>query len=333
MSLAMPCLDLHVCKHVLCSYAYVYAFTCLYSWICVLPCFYAYTYMLTCISPCLYAQIGIFTCLHRCVLLALCHLSCACMLYILFMCLGLDLVCHAMCYCSPFVSFYRIFLCVSLMIWTRSRPFGLCHRPCTMAHIKRVWIIPICMSMLACFYALCLCQPLQFQALPCLAPSVGLTFPTPMRPFLDVTIWEASLDARFALHDAMLTMLVCATRWLSMHPYTLDHMSMHELCLLVCRPCLNTMKLWTFDPKLHLSLADTTFCLLSCLFACLLASLFVCLLVRLLILLLVISPATCYACFACMLVCFYTHYALSMHLFSFHCLSTSFLSLSLHVHT
>ena len=42
----------------------------------------------------------------------------------------------------------------------------------------------------------------------------------------------------------------------------------------------------------------------ACLLSCLLASLFVCLLVHLLILLLVMSPATCYACFFCMLVCF-----------------------------
>ena len=67
--------------------------------------------------------------------------------------------------------------------------------------------------------------------------------------------------------DVMLTMLVCATRWLSMHFYTLAYMSMHESWLLVCRPCLNTMKLSTFDPNLHLSLANTIFCLLSCLFA------------------------------------------------------------------
>jgi len=85
--------------------------------------------------------------------------------------------------------------------------------------------------------------------------------PTPMRPCLDVTIWEASLDARLlrtylslsASCDAMLTMFVCATRWLSMHLCTLAHMSMHESCLLVCCPCFNTLKLWTFDPNLHLS--------------------------------------------------------------------------------
>ena len=74
--------------------------------------------------------------------------------------------------------------------------------------------------------------------------------------------------------DVMLTMLVCATRWLSMHLYMLAYMSMHESCLLVYHPCFNTMKLWTFDPNLHLSLANTTFYLLVCLLTCLLAFLF-----------------------------------------------------------
>ena len=80
--------------------------------------------------------------------------------------------------------------------------------------------------------------------------------------------------------DDMLTILVCATRWLSLHLYTLAYMSMYESCLLVCRPYFNTMKLWTFDPNLRLSLADTTFCLLFHLFAfslvCLLSCFFAC---------------------------------------------------------
>ena len=46
---------------------------------------------------------------------------------------------------------------------------------------------------------------------------------------------------------------------------------MHESCLLVCHPYFNTMKLWTSNPNLHLSIADTTFCL----FVCLLSSSFV----------------------------------------------------------
>ena len=66
------------------------------------------------------------------------------------------------------------------------------------------------------------------------------------------------------LCDDMLAMLVCATRWLYMHLYTLAYMSIHESCLLVCRPCFNTIKLWTFDPNLHLSLTDTTFRSFSC---------------------------------------------------------------------
>ena len=36
-----------------------------------------------------------------------------------------------------------------------------------------------------------------------------------------------------------------------MHFYMLAYMSMHESCLLVCRPCFNTKKLWTFNPNLH----------------------------------------------------------------------------------
>ena len=80
--------------------------------------------------------------------------------------------------------------------------------------------------------------------------------------------------------DDMLNMLVCATHWLSMHLYTLAHMFMHKSCLLLCHPCFNTMKLWTFDPNLHLSPMDTTFYLPFCffvfLFVCLLSCFFTC---------------------------------------------------------
>ena len=113
------------------------------------------------------------------------------------------------------------------------------------------------------------------------------------------------------LHDAMLTMLVCAIHWLSMHLYTLAYMFMHESCLLVCRPYFNIMKLWTSDPNLHLSLADTTFHLLSCLFACFLVSL-----LTMPIMLIYFMPLS---------------YALCT--FSLHCLSVGFLSLPLYVHT
>ena len=116
--------------------------------------------------------------------------------------------------------------------------------------------------------------------------------------------------------DDMLTMLVCATRWLSMHLYTLIYMSMHESCLLVCRPYFNTMKLWTSDPNLHLSLVDTTFLLLSCLFAFLLAFLFLCLPCLSCLSALCLSICSLhlflpllYAGFLCLCICMHTHEA------------------------
>ena len=135
------------------------------------------------------------------------------------------------------------------------------------------------------------------------------------------------------LCDDMLAMLVCTTRWLSMHLYTLVYMFMHESCLLVCRPCFNTLQLWTFDPNLHLSLINTTFCFPSC-FVCLFICFFVCL------------PDFLFVCASClsyllphamlamsiMFICFMP-LSYALYFFSFHCLSVGFLSLPLHVRT
>ena len=110
----------------------------------------------------------------------------------------------------------------------------------------------------------------------------------------------------------MLAMLAYATHWRSMHLYTLPYMFMYESCLLVCHPCFNTM-------NLHFSLVDTTFCLLSCFFVISLVCLYACFLVSLFAM-------------SLMLICFMPpSYALCI--FSFHCLSTGFLSLPLHVYT
>ena len=77
-----------------------------------------------------------------------------------------------------------------------------------------------------------------------------------------------------APRNVMLTMLVYATRWLFMHLYMLAYMFMHESCLLVCHPYFNTMKLWTFDPNLHLPSWTPPF---VCFLACLHVFLFFCL--------------------------------------------------------
>ena len=128
--------------------------------------------------------------------------------------------------------------------------------------------------------------------------------------------------------DDMLAMLVCVTRWLSMHLYTLAYMSMHEFCLLVCRPYFNTMKLWTSDPNLHLSHVDSTLCLLACLFAFLLVCLLSCLFAFSLVCL---HPCTyVYHVYRVYLLYVFLY---ALRIFSFHCLSAGFLSLPLHVHT
>ena len=123
-------------------------------------------------------------------------------------------------------------------------------------------MIPICMSMLACFYASMLLLAslvLGFATFDALGGFVVVWLhPTPIRHCLDVTLGMRRHDADSlralpfsAPCNDMLTMLICATRWLYMHLYTLVYMSMHESCLLVCHPCFNTMKLWTFNPNLH----------------------------------------------------------------------------------
>ena len=163
MSLAIPCLDLHVCMHVLFSYAYVYAFI-----VCMLGFVFFHAFMLT--STCLdvhshaYMHISMLICVDQCVYMLGSMFSkcftpssmCLCASHHVYVLRPRPcLLCHML--LLPFCSFYRIFLCFGLMVRTRSRPYGVCHRPYTTAHIKRVWIIPICMSMLACLYILCLC--------------------------------------------------------------------------------------------------------------------------------------------------------------------------------
>ena len=115
--------------------------------------------------------------------------------------------------------------------------------------------------------------------------------------------------------NAMLTMFVCATSWLYIHLYTLAYMSIHESCLLVCRPYFNTMKLWTFDPTYICPLRTPSFvCFLACFHFCLFA--YFPAIIAMSIMLIYFMPLSHTLC-----------------ILSFHCLSAGFLSLPLHVHT
>ena len=209
------------------------------------------------------------------------------------------------------------------MVRTRSRPYSLCHPPHTKAHIKgfgssylhvyACWLLYFTLVLASLILGFTMLDAFRRLDL------VWLHL-TPIRPCSDVNIWKASPDAALlhaypsALRDAMLTMPIYATHWLSMHLYTLAHMSMHKSFLLVCRPCFNTIKLWTFDPNLHLSLMDATFCLLSWLFV-----LFACLLVSLLAM-------------SITLFCFMLFHMLFASFLSIACLLVSCLCLCMYTH-
>ena len=109
------------------------------------------------------------------------------------LCLDLGYVCLAMCYCSFFVA-YLSFLCFDLLIGTRSRPYGLCHRPFTLAHIKGFGspVLHVYASLLLCFTLVLASLVLGLALLDTLSGFVVMWLhPTPMRPCLDVTIQDA----------------------------------------------------------------------------------------------------------------------------------------------
>ena len=162
MSMVMSCLDLHVCMHVLCSYAYMSRS--MLSHACVLGSMFSTCFMLS--SMCLCAPC------HACVPRP-------------------RLVCHAMCYCSPFVtlSFFLEFWPIgSNSIWTL---WSLSSFVNWGPH-QRVWIINIFhvfARLLLCFMLVLASLVLGFAMLDALGGFVVVWLhPSPMRLCLDVTI-------------------------------------------------------------------------------------------------------------------------------------------------
>ena len=177
--------------------------------------------------------------------------------------------------------------------------------------------------LLLCFTLVLASLVLGFATLDALSGFVVVwLYLTTIRPCLDVTIWDASPWCRllraylspFPLHAMSCLPCLFVPPMASLHLCTLAYMFMHESCLLVCHPCFNTMKSWTFVPNLHLSPLDTTFSLPFCLFAFSLAFLFLCL--------------PCLSCLSALCLFHMPYTSLS-----FHCLFAGFLFLPLHVHT
>ena len=96
------------------------------------------------------------------------------------------------------LSLYLSFLCFGLLVRTRSRPYGLCHRPYTMAYIKGFGspYFHVYACLLLCFMFALASLVLGFAMFGTLhgLDHVCLHL-TPMRPRLGVITWDASPDA------------------------------------------------------------------------------------------------------------------------------------------
>ena len=98
-----------------------------------------------------------------------------------------------LCSIEAFLSLYLSFLCFGILLRTQSRPYGLCHRPYTSAHIKGFGshILHDYACLRLCFKLVLASLVLGFAMLDALSGFVVVWLhPTPMRPCLDVTIWE-----------------------------------------------------------------------------------------------------------------------------------------------
>ena len=156
MLLAMPCLDL--CA--LCVYFHV-------IWL----------------DHCLH----MLMCLDLCSQHDLCHLPCVCALHAMF---------FMPCAIVALLLLCLSYLCFSLSVRTQSRPYGLCHCPYTLAHIKGFGSsLLACLCLLASYalFSMLASLVLGFAMLDPLSRFVDVWLrPMLIRPCLDVTIWDAS---------------------------------------------------------------------------------------------------------------------------------------------
>ena len=147
--------------------------------------------MPTCLDLCFHMPM----CLDLRSLHALYYLPCAYVLHALFVCLDLGNVCHAMCYYSPFVAF------VSLSCFLAYR-FGPNLDPMVFVIIHTPWLISkgldhpylyVYICVLLCFMLMLASLVLGFTTFDALSGFMVVWLHlTPMRPCLDVTIWDAS---------------------------------------------------------------------------------------------------------------------------------------------
>ena len=128
------------------------------------------------------------------------------------------------------LSLYLSFLCFSLMARTQSTPYGLCHRPGTSAHIKGFGspYLDVYAFLLLCFMLVLASLVLGFAILNtvygCVVISNAHEALFGCNHLGCITMMSIASCIPFPFSapcDDMLTMLVCATRWLYPHLYTI----------------------------------------------------------------------------------------------------------------
>ena len=137
-----------------------------------------------------------------------------------FVCLDLcSACCHLPCAIVALLSLYLSFLYFGLLVWTQSRPGGLCHRPCPWPTSKSSDhpYLHVYACLFLCVTLVLASLVLGFAMLDAFSGfMVVWLHPMPMRPCLDVTIWDASPWCR----------LLCA------------YLSPFQLRAMICLPCL-----------------------------------------------------------------------------------------------
>ena len=96
------------------------------------------------------------------------------------------------------LSLYLSFLHFGLLVRTRSRSYGLCHRLYTLARIKGFGLphLHVYTCLLLCFMLMLASLVLDFATFDTHSGFVVVWLhPTPIRPCLNVTIWGASPDS------------------------------------------------------------------------------------------------------------------------------------------
>ena len=112
------------------------------------------------------------------------------------------------------------------ILWSRPTSY-------TQTYIKGFGLFPLCMCMLACFYALYPCLPVQIQALPCFVPPMGLCL-------YGCICSSYGLFECNHLGEHIPVMLVCL-----MH-------TLFPLRVMLCLPCLLYATRLAFFTSLHL---------------------------------------------------------------------------------